>query len=70
MTQRNISLKGVEMNRNIYKLAKTLSLDKKDVDAILSNPGIYKAGTSYDTVSCKDLYKACTDYGTVSIKDF
>ena len=68
------------MNAEIYKIAKNLGLDKKDVDKVLSASNasgmsnnaavdVYKAGTRYGTVSSADLYKAGTEYGTVSPKD-
>jgi hypothetical protein len=72
---------GKIMNAEIYKVAKNLGLNKKDVDKVLSTNNasgtsnnaatdVYKAGTRYGTVSSADLYKAGTRYGTISIKDF
>lgn len=69
------------MKANIYKIAKNLGLDRKDIDGIMSNSvsttnrpasvsdNTYKAGTEYGTVSPKEIYKAGTWYGTVSVKD-
>jgi len=67
------------MKNSIYKSAKDLGLDKKDVDIVLSSSrnsncnsagvDLYKAGTDYGTVSPKELYKAGTEYGTVSPKE-
>lgn len=69
-------------NNEIYRIAKRLSLEKKDVDSIISrsasitmvesksNADLYKAGTKYGTVGYRDVYKDGTLYGTVSIKDF
>jgi len=68
------------MNKKMYAIAKSLGLEKKDVDGALSgavssprndnvSADVYKAGTEYGTVSSKDLYKAGTYYGTVSSKD-
>ena len=57
------------MNTKIYKVAGNLGLRKADIDKILSNNDVYKAGTHYGTVCSTDLYKAGTDYGTVSPKD-
>ena len=61
---------GDILNKKIYKVARSIGLNRKDVDSITSNEGIYKAGTWYGTVSAKDIYKAGTSYGTVSPKDF
>jgi len=66
----------------IYKLGKTLGLDKKDIDSVLSaktkntyattnTPAadMYKAGNLYGTLSSKELYKAGNLYGTLSPND-
>ena len=66
----------------IYKLGKTLGLDKKDIDNVLSaktkntyettnTPAadMYKAGTRYGTTSRQEIYKAGTDYATISHKE-
>jgi hypothetical protein len=68
---------------NIYELGKTLGLDKKDIDKVLSaklristeginTPAVdvYKAGTRYGILSSKELYKAGTHYGIVSSREF
>ena len=59
----------MKRKNKIYELGKTLGLDKKDIDNVLSPKEIYKAGTIYGTVSPKEIYKAGTIYGTVSPKD-
>jgi len=65
----------------IYELGKTLGLDKKDIDKVLSakpkttetvkTPAVdmYKAGTKYGTISHLDLYKGGILYGTISPKE-
>jgi len=70
------------MKSSIYKITKSLGLEKSDVDKVMSNSArdnnakhvaasvdLYKAGTEYGTVSPKDVYKAGTYYGTVSSRD-
>ena len=54
--------------RNIYKIAKNLCLDKKDIDSIMSKD-VSKTGTYYVDTSSEYVYKAGTCYGSVSIKD-
>jgi len=70
------------MKNDIYKVGKSLGLNKKDIDNILSaSPkqtgdkadapavDLYKSGGKYGTVSPQDIYKSGTDYGTVSPKE-
>ena len=67
------------MKNDIYITAKTLGLNKKEVDKIITSSNkqekadcpveIYKAGNKYGTVGSSDLYKAGTDYGTIGVSD-
>jgi len=64
---------------NIYKIAKNLGLNKKEMDDLISSKDtlknsaesvdLYKAGTKYGTIGFGDLYKDGTWYGTISPKD-
>jgi hypothetical protein len=70
------------MKSEIYKIGRSLGLDKKDIDKVLSSNSrqmgntagalvadVYKSGTDYGAVSPKDLYKSGDLYGTVAPKD-
>jgi hypothetical protein len=71
--------------QNIYNLGKSLGLSRCEINNVLKNkPTIrniedceitvmfsddYKSGTTYRTISTRELYKAGTHYGTISIQD-
>jgi hypothetical protein len=66
------------MQNKIYKIGRTLGLNKKDINSVLSSKSasagystkeIYKSGTIYGTVNSKEIYKSGTIYGTVTPKE-
>jgi len=70
------------MKSDVYKIGKTLGLNKKDIDNVLSakqtqtgdtagipSSDLYKSGSDYGTVSPKEIYKGGNYYGTISPKE-
>jgi hypothetical protein len=71
--------------QQLYILGETLGVSKSEMDNVLKNKSTmrnldecrisvmfsnnYKAGTTYGTISTRELYKAGTHYGTISVKD-
>jgi len=68
------------LEKKIYRIGRSLGLDKNDIDTVIKTPhkissytptaDIYKNGTDYGTVSPIDVYKIGSKYGTISSNDF